>query len=473
MPARTLGIPGLVLGVLIATGCYTRLQPMPAGTSFVGTAWPTPDVRFLADRTWVDDAGERHVEQHIFDEVLALVAGAERFVLVDMFLYNDFQGDVREQTRALSGELTDALIARKRAVPELEMVVISDPVNTVYGGIASKHFSALEEAGIPVVLTRLEALRDSNPGYSAFWRVLAQPFGNREGGGLPSPFGDGRVSLRSYLALLNFKANHRKLVIADHGAGWAALVTSANPHDGSSAHGNVAVRFSGRAVADLYETEQAVLLFSGAEPATARLDPPVADGSTTVQVRTEGKIHDWLVEQLAGARQGTKVDVAVFYLSDRDVIEGLIGAHGRGATVRVLLDPNKDAFGYEKNGIPNRPVAADLVRAGIPVRWCDTHGEQCHAKMMLLRDPGGAHRLLAGSANFTRRNLEDLNLETSVVVVGDDTSAALRDASAYFESVWSNEPGRRYSVPYEVYADESLPRGLLYQFEEGSGLSTF
>jgi len=48
------------------------------------------------------------------------------------------------------------------------VVVISDPVNTVYGGVESKHFAALEEAGVPTVLTRLDRLRDSNPSYSAF-----------------------------------------------------------------------------------------------------------------------------------------------------------------------------------------------------------------------------------------------------------------------------------------------------------------
>jgi phosphatidylserine/phosphatidylglycerophosphate/cardiolipin synthase-like enzyme len=462
-----------LLTAILLPACYARLQPMPDGTSYEGTAWPTSDVHFLADLTWTDAAGTRHVEQHIFDEAFAMIENAERFVLVDMFLYNDFQGELREETRALAKELTEALIARKRALPGLEAIVISDPVNTVYGGVESVHFAALRKAGIGVVLTRLEELRDSNPGYSSLWRLLLRPFGNRRGGVLPSPFGDGRVSLRSYLALLNFKANHRKLVIADDGDRWAALVTSANPHDGSSAHGNVALRFSGPAVDELLETEKAVVAFSGGDPPTRSLESPDEAAAQTVRVLTEGKIHDWIVDRLETAGADSAIDVGVFYLSDRHVIDGLIGAHQRGATLRVLLDPNKDAFGYEKNGIPNRPAAAELVRAGIPVRWCDTHGEQCHAKMMIVRTDGGARHLLAGSANFTRRNLEDYNLETSVVVSSDAKSRAIEDALAYFELVWGNGGKRHFSVPYEVYADESLPKELLYEFEEGTGLSTF
>jgi hypothetical protein len=468
------GAIALAAAVAAASGTCDTCEPRPpAGTSFTGAVWPSEQVAFLSDVSWTDAGGTRHVAQTIFDEVFAIIGGAEHFVLVDMFLYNDFQGDVRENTRALADELTSALVERKRAVPALEAIVISDPLNTVYGGIASRHFARLEAAGIPVVLTNLDALRDSNPAYSTLWRLLVRPFGNDRGGALPSPFGDGRVSLRSYLAVPNFKANHRKLVIADAQGAWTALVTSANPHDASSAHGNAGVRFTGPAVADLLATERAVLAFSDGPALDVAIAPTPVPAPQTVQVLTEGAIHAWLVEQLAASGAGTRIEVAVFYLSDRDVIEGLVAAHARGAELRVLLDPNEDAFGYEKNGIPNRPVAAELQRAGIPVRWCDTHGEQCHAKAMIVRTPDRARQLLAGSANFTRRNLEDLNLETSVVVRDAGEGPAIDDALAWFERSWNNEPGRRFSVPYEVHADASRTKELLYRLQEASGLSSF
>ena len=56
----------------------------------------------------------------------------------------------------------------------------------------------------------LSALRDGSGLYALLWRLLVQPFGNSPGGLLPNPFGSGRVSFRTYLSLLNFKANHRK-----------------------------------------------------------------------------------------------------------------------------------------------------------------------------------------------------------------------------------------------------------------------
>lgn len=63
--------------------------------------------------------------------------------------------------------------------------------------------------------------------------------------------------------LFNFKANHRKTVVVDIDAGWKSLVTSANPHDGSSRHSNVALVVNGATAADVLQTEAAVAQMSG------------------------------------------------------------------------------------------------------------------------------------------------------------------------------------------------------------------
>jgi phosphatidylserine/phosphatidylglycerophosphate/cardiolipin synthase-like enzyme len=466
-------LSSLFLCLLVAPGCYHVWKPLPAGISFAGPPRPAHHVEFLADLTYVDPSGERRVDQRIFDEVFGIIRQARRLIVTDMFLYNDFQGDVREETRALSAELTETLLEQKRRYPEIEITVISDPINTVYGGLPSAQLDRLSEAGIQVVLTRLERLRDSNPLYSSFWRLFIRPFGNGRIGTLPNPFGGGRVSLRTYLQLLNFKANHRKVLVADAGNDYVALVTSANPHDGSSAHGNVAVRFRGAAAMDLLETERAVVEFSGGALKLEEGPTSAEPSDASIEVVTEGQIGRSLLEVIARIGPNEAIDAAVFYLSDRRVIEALREAQRRGAQVRVLLDPNKDAFGMKKNGVPNRPVAHELRKAGIPVRWCDTHGEQCHAKMMLLRPRAGPDVLVLGSANFTRRNLKDLNLETNIVVRAPRSHAVMRDARAYFELAWGNDTERKFSVAYEHYQDESWFKRMLYRISEASGIGTF
>jgi phosphatidylserine/phosphatidylglycerophosphate/cardiolipin synthase-like enzyme len=139
----------------------------------------------------------------------------------------------------------------------------------------------------------------------------------------------------------------------------------------------------------------------------------------------------------------------------------------------VLLDPNRDAFGRQKNGIPARPVAHELVEAGVPLRWCDTHGEQCHQKMLLVRYADASSVLIAGSANFTRRNLENFNLETNVALRGSAEAKPIADAARFFDRLWTNEPGRRFSADYAAYADEAFWKALVYRFMESSGISTF
>ncbi len=90
-----------------------------------------------------------------------------------------------------------------------------------------------------------------------------------------------------------------------------------------------------------------------------------------------------------------------------------------------------------------------------------------------MRRVDGSSELVAGSANYTRRNLDDYNLETSVRVIGTGDTAALVAAAAYFEQSWSNQDGRLLSLPYAHYADPSALRYWRYRFLEATGLSSF
>lgn len=503
----------IFVAYLFLSTLIRSIVPPPAAVGLSGFEHRTDSARFLYDDSWVDSSGQRQLSQHIFDEILTMIGQAERFVLLDMFLFNGWQGPVAETHRAISAELTQALIAQKRAYPELDIIVITDPINTVYGGLPSIHLGNMNDAGISTVLSRLDRLQDSNPLWSGFWRIALAPFGNSPGSLLPNPFGDGRVSLRSYFTLLNFKANHRKLVITDlKGGELQGLVSSANPHDGSSAHRNVALRFSGAAVFDLLKSEHALLMMSDAGQAaelamqersrlttltgideqmattaagpTAEtpdkveglgaqsLMPDQSDGLYTAQILSESRIHEVVSTSLASAQTGDAVDLAMFYLSERGIVTALKQARARGAEVRVLLDVNNDAFGRAKNGVPNRPVAAELVRAGITVRWCATKGEQCHAKWLHTRI-NGKHSYLLGSANYTRRNLMDLNMETNVRITATTDSTLVADMADFFARQWHNTDSRTYSEPYERYADDSLLLTLQYRFMEATGLSTF
>ncbi|RME32144.1 phospholipase [Candidatus Woesearchaeota archaeon] len=457
----------LLCVLFLLIGIHNTSKTLPRGLSFMGEEHAAT-VAFLADRTF-EKNGSRVAEQEIFDHARTMIGQARKLIVADFFLFNDFQGQP-VLGRPLSSELAEAIIAQKAMHP-LEAVVITDPINTVYGSIENPQLNSLEEAGVKVTFTNLNRLRDSNPLYSSVWRVFFLPFGTGPGLRLPNPLGEGRVSLRSYLTLLNFKANHRKTLVVDEGDTYRALVTSANPHDASSAHSNVGVTFTGPAALDVLRAETAVMNYSGGYAVPI---PTVAaeEAETTVQVVSEGAIRQAVLSAIRDTKRGDTIDLAMFYLSDRGVVRALKEARWRGVSVRIVLDPNKDAFGREKNGIPNRQVGLELHHAGIEVRWADTHGEQFHTKLLIIHKADGSMLVIVGSANYTRRNLQDLNLELDVVVRGANETQFMQDASAYFSRVWNNEDGV-YTVPFTEYEDTRITRIILYHLMEWSGLSTF
>jgi phosphatidylserine/phosphatidylglycerophosphate/cardiolipin synthase-like enzyme len=479
------------LSLWFAVAIWNLFKPLPAGVSVRGEIVSTPlaDLKFLADITGADARGEPVVQQQIFDEMLRVIAEAREYLVLDFFLFNGQRGaDIDAKPfRELSIELRDALLARKRAVPGLRVLVLADPINDVYGALPSRDLAALRGAGIDVVRVDLDGLRDSNPIYSAFWR-LTMRWWSGDGRGEPrfaNPLdaGPDRVSFGAWARLLNFKADHRKVLLGDDGnGGLTGIVTSANPHDASSLHSNVALRASGAALLPLFESELALAHEAGWDGDWQLPELPPApitspEATAQLQVLTEGEIGDAIVNNIGATRVGDSIDVAMFYLSERSVVRALIAAAKRGVAVRVILDPNKDAFGRTKNGIPNRSVATELGAAAegaIKVRWFRTHGEQFHTKIVTIRTATEFWFTL-GSANLTRRNIGDFNLEANLAASVPLDSALADQMTGWFESLWTNRgpPDPEYTAEFGAYADPAQGTYWLYRIMESTGLSTF
>jgi len=520
---RRLTLTAIVLA-WAGTAYWQAHKPMPAGTSIASNWYPVPadQVSFIADITAADAYGRPVVSQAIFDEVLRVVSSARQVIVLDYFLFNGWHESAEGSQipmRPVSGELRDALIAQRQAHPDLKVLFITDPINEVYGSEPSKDLLLLRAAGVDVVVTDLDRLRDSNLLYSGLWRLGIGWWdgGGRGAGWLPNPLDedDRPITFGSWARLVNFKANHRKVVIADDGRGSVtAIVASANPHDASSAHSNVALRVTGAVLAPLLQSELSVARFSGwkgqlnlpagissgADPAgdgtgsanesNAADKAPSATGSEVdaeaavdagridrVQVITEGGILTSVLDRLERAGSDDSIDIAMFYLSNRKIIEALLEASRRGATIRLILDPNKDAFGHSKSGMPNTSVASELVSASdgrIHVRWYRTHGEQFHTKLVMVY---GAKRLwfTLGSANLTRRNLDDYNLEANLAIEVGRSSALATQLLNYYETLWSNRAalGIEYTADFAVYSDPGQSKYWLYRVMEATGLSTF
>lgn len=461
----------------LTVGLFNYFKSTPENITYESDVYSTDSVEFLYDLTYADNDGEETHEQEIFDEVFGMIDEAEEFLLIDMFLFNDDydHGDPELDFPALSQELSDALVDKKAENPDMEIIFITDPINSFYKTYEPPQIEDMTEAGISVHQTDLAPLRDSNPLYSSFYRAYLQWFGSSSAEWLPNalrPEGP-QVNVRSYFSMLNFKANHRKTVMHED----SALVTSGNPHDASFYHSNIAFKVQGPILEDLMLSERAVLDMAGVD--TSVFDDfevnteASGDGDYDVQLVTEKKVKDQMIDMIENTAAGDTIQTGIFYISDRDVINALKDALNRDVEVQMVLDVNQDAFGNEKIGIPNRPVAAELMdNENAPeIRWYESHGEQYHAKFMMVESDDEV-TITGGSSNFTRRNIEDYNLETNLVITGPSDSELMTEITGYYDRIWNNEDGI-YTADYEAYSEDVWWKNILYRIQEDTGLSTF
>ncbi|WP_150270641.1 phospholipase D family protein [Paenibacillus tepidiphilus] len=469
----------LLAGWLAGVMVYQTHKPLPPGISYESGLYQSNKLDFWYDLTVPDGSAQGRREEQILPRMLQIIGEARQFLIVDLFLFNDYTHKDQSFPK-VSRMLTDKLLAQQAAYPEMEIVFITDEVNTNYGSAPNALLEEMKAAGIRVILTDVDSLRDSTPAYSAVWRTFIQWFGQSGQGWIPNLMASEGpdITARSYLKLLNVKANHRKLVLSEK----TALVSSGNVHDASAYHSNIALEVQGPILAEILRTEQAAADLSGSgpllsrEPVFAPQEAQASSGPLAVRYLTEGKVYKYALEAIASAERGDVLWMGMFYLADDGILDALVEASARGAEIRLLLDPNQNAFGRDKIGIPNRPVAMDLhKRSGgsIAIRWYNTGIEQYHTKLLYLAKASGSSIVLGGSTNFTKRNLDDYNLENNLWVSVPRGEPLFLELEDYFTTLWNNE-GAEYTLPLEEYqGDITRLKYILFRLQTLLGFTTF
>ncbi len=475
----------ILFGWLVAVGIYQDNKPLPEGLNYRSAPqWVAEeDIEFLADLTYEDSSGNVIYEQEIFDTIDSLVLNAQRYILIDMFLFNSFKGPGNYAYRELTPLLADRLVQQKSNFPDLKIDFITDPLNTLYNGYDAPELNLLQDNNINVIITDMRKSRDNAYLFSPVWRTFIQWFGNNSAKGWlrhPLLIGGDKVTLRSYLAFGNLKANHRKVVVADSGDQMVSLITSHNTHSASSDFSNVGLMVKGNIYKDILYSERAIAEFSDGR-LNYEFDPPKSHKTTTdlpykVTFLTEMQINDELVNSFKSLGTGDSLRIAAFYLSKRDIIRSILKAAENGTDVKIILDPNRHGFGYEKYGTPNQPVARELLTKSknkINLRWYLTHGEQFHTKLNFIKYVNGTSKVILGNSNLTKKNLGGYNLEAEFMVEGSTNSRLMQDINNYYERIWNNSDGNIFTVEYDVLKDESSVKKLRYRFGEAIGTAVY
>jgi hypothetical protein len=418
----------MLLLAWLALMFWNSAKPLPPGTHIASQT-------FRLSEADVDLAYELAPRPAAAGREMSAIDHAEQLIVVDR--------------SPVTAELMQHLLSRKRLRPNLKIVLVTDPANEAFGGTASQIVVSLEEAGIIVARVRLDRLRDSDPLYSGLWRLLL--------GWWSDPFDEtpGQAGLTAWARMQNFKADRRQLVIADDGyGGWTAVIAPAGAAAGLTLRGSLA--------AAMITGELKIAAWSADDDRLPGGPPLESRGVGSIDARflTEGAIETALLDAVAAAVSGDRISIAVENLSDRRLITALLRAAGRGARLQVLL---------ARNPMPNPAVAGELLRDGggrIEVRWYSVEPGVWSPKLLLVQ-----HRndlwVNFGSANFTRRNLGDLDLEAGVELRMPARAAPARTAGEYFAKLWSGA-----SLHPEL-ADKSPSAYWRYRIAEAAGLSNF
>src|SRR5690606_37670105 len=109
-----LGTAYILALLYIAVIVWHTFKPLPPGISFAGELHQLENVEMLYDLSYAQDkkgTGLKH-ELEIFDEINKAIDEAEEFIVVDFFLFDNYN-DQKIDFPAVSEMLTDHLLKKK------------------------------------------------------------------------------------------------------------------------------------------------------------------------------------------------------------------------------------------------------------------------------------------------------------------------------------------------------------------------
>ena len=413
------------IGVLFFLVSCSTIKTPPEGVDYESPVRDSKNVDFHYDLTYLDKDGNIKYDRKIWDATYEVVDNAKDYLVIEMFLFNDIYNKDVDKFPEFAKEYTRRLVKKKMENPNLKVYILSDENNNLYGAFEHPLITEMKNAGIDVIDVDIYKLKDTFPWYSPIWRSVIKPFGNPQGKGWITNFYGPmwpKLTLRNLFRALNVKADHRKIFLNED----KVVIASANIHDPSYFHENVAISADGEITKDILRDLQLVAKFSGGNidvSSESEVKKPVniknfqaskikfkedeslksdlqkqveqieknkgnfvdkgtkefyetgeltknedvlqnddPNNSYKVQFESEAKIGENLDKDIDSLKAGDEVLMGMYFLADRPVIDKLIKAANRGVKVRIIFDRSRDAFGMSTNGLPNKPVSKKLKK---------------------------------------------------------------------------------------------------------------
>ena len=490
----------LIAGTIAFTVSCSTIKTPPLGINYESPIRETENAEFHYDLTYLDKDGNIQYDRNLWDATYKVIDNAKDYLIVEMFLFNDLYNKDKEHFPEFAKEYTERLVKKQKENPNLKVYILADENNNFYGAFEHPFITSMKNAGINVIIVDIFKLKDTFPWYSPFWRTFIKPMGNPQNKGwITNFYGDiwPKLTIRNLLRALNVKADHKKVFLNEK----EVVVSSANIHDPSYFHENIAIYTDGPIVKDVLHNLQLVAKFSDSEinvdGSDRRMENIMNSGSNDktetdektlnsenqkennvkqinneeneqnvkektsinseknsitdteghtykIQYLTEGAIGKHLDEDIDSLKAGDELLMGMYFLADKGVIDRLIKAAKRGVKIRIIFDRSRDAFGMSTNGLPNKPVSKKLkkkTKGKIEIKWYFTNNEQYHTKITLMKKTDGNVIINAGSANLIKKNIRGYIMDANFRILTTQDSKISKDIYEYFDRLWENKDG--------------------------------
>jgi phosphatidylserine/phosphatidylglycerophosphate/cardiolipin synthase-like enzyme len=221
------------------------------------------------------------------------------------------------------------------------------------------------------------------------------------------------------------KIMHDKFFVVDGRWLWTGSTNISDSCAGGY-NANLAVVLDSPTVASWYTREFETMYLDGKhhqkKPPSGELETVVGDAKIEVMFSPQDKaISEGVRPLIKGAKK--RIDIAVFFLTNKAVTKDLLDAHRRGVQVRVILDATAAQNGYTKHEL--------LREVGIPVK-VEAWGGKMHMKSAAI----DGRWVIAGSMNWTSAGEWD-NDENTLLIESPKLAAQYHE---FFDATWAEIP---------------------------------
>jgi hypothetical protein len=429
---------------LVSVALYHHYKPIPIGLDSASQSY------IVNEADLVFSLPTDQVTQ--LDQLLGYIDSAEQYVLLNTEIFNNWSSTA---VSSAFSQITAKLIAKKTAQPDLKVDLIIDPINLAYGALESKELDALKVAGINLIITDLDQLRDPNPIYSSWWRIFVAWWDflpNYPWLANPWQSSGPQITLRAYLASFNFKTNQRELFIADQAG---QLISFFNFNFSSN---KLAISLRGPLAESVYHSQQALAklsknsLYSLPSNLVGQASPE-SNRYAQVEFLTEAGIKESLLNRITALSAGDTLSLSSRWLADAELVKALSDSASRSVSIKLLLNHNDASVLAVTKLLTNTPKS-------LTVRWSD----QALDSLVLIERPADHQLTVFSSASALSNQALVYNPSSWLLLTlnTDWTHAAV--IKNHFDQLWLT------ARPYQSSDQLAWLKSLWTSFQIWSGL---